>query len=139
MEIEDQRPEIGRYLMKQEIKNFTDLETWKTAHRLVLLVYRITGSFPRGELFGLTSQMNRVAVSVTSNIAEGFGRSSFKEKARYYLMARGSLYEIENQSYIIHDLSYVTEEFFLELLEAIQLTQRLLNALINKTKLLGSS
>jgi four helix bundle protein len=125
--------------MTTNIKNFTDLETWRSAHRLVLLIYKITNTFPNHEVFGLANQMNRAAVSVTSNIAEGFGRSSFKEKGRYYLMARGSLYEIENQSYIIHDLKYITTELFNELFQQTCLTQRLLNALINKTKLLGVS
>lgn len=125
--------------MKQQIKNFTDLDTWKSAHQLVLSIYHITGLFPKNELFGLTSQMNRAAVSITSNIAEGFGRSSYGEKVRYYLIARGSSYEIENQSYIIHDLNYISEQRFLALLEEIQLVQKLLNALINKTKSLGVS
>lgn len=121
------------------IKHFTDLETWKTAHLLVLMIYKVTKSFPSHETFGLSSQMNRACVSVTSNIAEGFGRSSFKEKGRYYSMSRGSLYELENQSYIIYDLKYIDTELFNELLQQIRITQRLLSALINKTKLLGTS
>lgn len=125
--------------MLNTIKNFTDLETWKSAHRLVLLTYSMTKNFPGHEIFGLASQMNRASVSVTSNIAEGFGRSSFKEKGRFYLMARGSLYELENQTYIIHDLNYVTTELFNELIQNIGTTQRLLGGLINKTKLLGVS
>jgi four helix bundle protein len=124
--------------MYQPIKHFTDLETWRVAHRLVLFVYSITRSFPNHEMFGIVRQMNRASVSITSNIAEGFGRMSFKEKYRFYLTARGSLYELESQSYIICDLEYLAPESFQELFQLIQSSKRLLNALIKQTKRLSA-
>ena len=67
--------------MEKKIKNFTDLETWKEGHKLVLLIYEATRLFPKEEKFALIDQMRRAAVSITSNIAEGFSRQSKKEKA----------------------------------------------------------
>lgn len=75
----------------RKIKSFTDLIVWQEGHKFVLLVYRHTKLFPKEELFGLTSQLRRAAVSFTSNIAEGFSRNSYKEKAQFYTMALGHL------------------------------------------------
>jgi len=93
--------------MNQEsgkIKSFMDLDAWKEGHRLVLEIYQITKKFPREELFGLTNQLRRAAVSFTSNIAEGFSRNSYKEKLQFYSMALGSLTEIQNQLLISRDI-----------------------------------
>ncbi len=73
-------------------KHFPEMPVWQKAHEAVLLVYELTGAFPESERFGLTSQMRRAAVSITSNIAEGFGRQTSKDKARFFLYARGSCY-----------------------------------------------
>jgi four helix bundle protein len=92
------------------IKHFTDLDTWKMAHRVVLLMYKITKNFPEDEKFCLVSQMRRAAISVTSNIAEGFGRSSSKEKKHFYSISKGSLMELESQLLVAQDLGYVKSE-----------------------------
>ena len=75
----------------QKIKSFTDLKTWQEGHQIVILVYKITKEFPKEEIFGLVSQMRRAVVSITSNIAEGFGRQTYKEKVQFYYIAQGSL------------------------------------------------
>lgn len=74
-----------------KIKSFTDLKVWQKSHRLVLKVYRIIQKFPKEEQFGLSIQLRRAAVSISSNIAEGFSRDHYKDKARFYGMALGSV------------------------------------------------
>ena len=88
------------------IQRFTDLQAWQAAHQLVLLVYKITRQYPREEQFGLVNQSRRAVVSITSNIAEGFGRSTRKDKVNFYMMARTSLTELRNQMIIARDLKY---------------------------------
>lgn len=120
--------------MTSIIKRFQDLTTWKVAHQLVLSIYKLTSSFSAHERFGLASQMNRAAVSIASNVAEGFGRRTGKEKIVFYTVARGSLHELENQVILAFDLSYVDEVVFQQICSSITDVHRLLNALIHKTK-----
>ena len=119
---------------KDKIQSFTDLEVWREAHALVLLIYRIVKNFPKDETFGLVSQMRRASVSITSNIAEGFSRYSYKEKAQFYSMAHGSLTELQNQMLIARDVKYIDNAKF-NLLSGQSITvHKLLNAFIKKTK-----
>lgn len=120
--------------LSRKIKSFTDLNTWKEAHQLVLLIYKITECFPQTELFGLINQIRRAIVSVTSNIAEGFSRNSFKEKIQFYSMALGSLTEVQNQLLIARDLKYITTEQFSHLADKTIVVNKLLNGLIKKSK-----
>lgn len=104
------------------IQKFTDLHAWQRAHELVLLVYKITRTYPREEQFGLVNQSRRAAVSITSNIAEGFGRSTRKDKINFYMMARTSLAELRNQMLIARDLAYIdfnSHENFFGIAEAV--------------------
>ena len=121
-------------ISKNKIKSFTDLDTWKEGHKLVLLIYKITKEFPKDEIFGLTSQMKRAAVSITSNIAEGFGRQSYKEKVRFYLISRGSLIESQNQLLIAKDVKYINEEIFNKTASQTIVVHKLLNGLIKSSK-----
>lgn len=122
--------------MNQEgkIKSFTDLNAWKKSHELVLEIYKITDSFPKAEQFGLTNQIRRAVVSITSNIAEGFSRNSYKEKSQFYSMALGSLSEVQNQLIIARDLKYTTQKEFLKIAEMTITASKLLNGLIKKSK-----
>lgn len=86
---------------------YRDLIAWQKATRLALEVYRCTMEFPKDEIYGLTSQMRRSAVSVASNIAEGKGRYSRKEFAQFLYRARGSLLELETQLFIAEELKYI--------------------------------
>lgn len=90
------------------INNFTKLIAWQKSHALVLKTYELTKSFPKEEIFGLISQMRRASVSASSNIAEGFGRSTLKDKIHFYSMAKGSVFELQNQFIICKDLNYIS-------------------------------
>jgi four helix bundle protein len=90
-----------------KVSHFRDLRVWQRAIDLVAAVYRISGKFPKGEVFGLTGQMRRAAVSVPSNIAEGHTRASTKEYLNHISIAQGSLAEVETQLEIAARLGYV--------------------------------
>jgi four helix bundle protein len=118
----------------RRIREFTDLVVWQESHQLVLFIYKITGTFPQSEIFGLTNQMRRAAVSVTSNIAEGFGRSSYKEKIHFYYLSLGSLTELKNQLIISKDVSYLDVPNFEKIFAQATSVHRLLQAFITKSK-----
>ncbi len=92
-----------------EVKDFTDLRVWRSAMDLAEAVYRLTWTFPKQEQFGLSNQLQRAAVSVPSNIAEGHGRSQSGEYVRFLNIARGSLAEMKTQLMLAARLGYATE------------------------------
>lgn len=118
----------------QRLRSFTDLRVWQEAHKLVLMIYRITKNFPKDEIFGLTSQMRRAAVSITSNIAEGFSRQFYSEKTQFYSISQGSNTELQNQLLIGRDVGYVHKENFTKAADQSSLVQKILNGLIKKSK-----
>ena len=87
-------------------RSFIDVAVWKKAHVWVLAIYRFTEVFPRHELFGLTSQLRRAAVSIPANFAEGYKKKSSAEKARFFNIAQGSLEECRYYLILAHDLEY---------------------------------
>ena len=87
-------------------KSFQDLTLWQKAHKFVLSVYQLTHEFPREELYGLTQQLRRAAVSIPANIAEGFKKSSKKEKVRFYNISQGSIEECRYYHILANDLDY---------------------------------
>ncbi len=113
-----------------KIQNFTDLEAWKEAQKIVLVIYKITKTFPPDERFGLTNQIRRASISIVSNIAEGFGRNSAKDKAHFYAIAKGSLLETESQLLVAKDLAFINEETFNEINMSIRLAIRLISGLV---------
>ncbi len=110
--------------------DFTDLQVWKEGHALARAIYFCTKEFPKDEVFGLTNQIRRAAVSVTSNVAEAHGRVSHKEKLRFYLVARGSLVEVQNQLFLARDVGYLQNKGFCSLCEQTIRTLKLLNGII---------
>lgn len=92
------------------MKSHKDLNAWKASMSLVSEIYRITGTFPKQELFGLSSQMRRAAVSIPANIAEGAARRSTREFIQFLYVAQGSLSELETQCLISEDLGYLSKE-----------------------------
>ena len=117
-----------------KIQSFTDLTAWQRGHNLVLEIYKITKTFPREELYSLVDQMRRCAISITSNIAEGFSRKSYKEKIQFYSMALGSTTELQNQLLVAKDVGYITKEKFNSLAFQTVEVHKLLNGLIKGAK-----
>lgn len=116
------------------IKSFTDLIAWKSGHSLVLVIYKATKLFPKDETFGLTNQIRRASVSVTSNIAEGFSRQSYKDKIQFYAVALGSLTEVQNQLTIARDVEYLDHQTFDSIFAITVDVSKLLNGLIKHSK-----
>lgn len=114
-----------------EYKTYKELDVWKKARAFVKDIYIITRDFPNEEKYGLMSQMRRCAVSIPSNIAEGYGRQFKKETVQFLHISRGSLYELETQMYIAYDLSFISEEKLNKLLADLEECRRLLSGLIN--------
>lgn len=121
-------------LITSKIRSFTDLNAWKEGHKLVLNIYQITKEFPKEEQFGLINQIRRAVVSITSNLAEGFSRSSYKEKSQFYSMALGSLTEVQNQLLIGKDLGYILKGDFQTIADTTVTVSKLINGLIKKSK-----
>jgi four helix bundle protein len=113
-------------------ENYRDLIAWQKAKALALDVYLCTRKFPKDEVYGLSSQMRRAAVSVPSNIAEGKGRHSRKELVQFLYRARGSLLELETQLSIAHELGYIDGTAFRHLEKVTAEEGRILNGLINR-------
>jgi len=116
--------------MSNSITSFTELNVWISARKLSNDIYSISREFPRQEQFGLTNQMRRCVVSVSSNIAEGCGRNYPKDSIQFFFIARGSIYELESQLYLAYDLGYIKEKRLNELLTYIETSRKLLNGFI---------
>jgi four helix bundle protein len=114
------------------MRDFRDLNVWEKAHRLTLQVYRITKNFPSDERFGLTVQLRRASASVPTNIAEGCGRDSERELARFMSIAAGSASEVEYQILLACDLNYIQDETYRELNQQVNDVKRMLNSFIQK-------
>ena len=120
--------------MFNPIINFTDLDTWKEAHKLVLLVYKLVENFPKKETYILISQILRAAISITSNIAEGFSRRGKKEKLQFYSVALGSLTELQNQIILARDINYISINQYEEVFRQTIIVQKLIHGLIKGIK-----
>ena len=114
-----------------KIERYEDLVAWQKAYALVMRVYKVTQSFPSDERFGLTSQLRRAAVSIPSNIAEGFGRYTLPDYIRFLDIARGSNYEVQTQLRIARDLDYCKDTLIHD--EVAEL-ERVLNGLIRSLR-----
>ena len=116
------------------MKTYKELEVWEKGVELTIKIYKLTKSFPSQEKYALTSQMQKSAVSIPSNIAEGWGRGSTKEYIHFLLIARGSSMELETQIIIALKLDYLDNYQFKSLKENIQSILMMLNKLISKLK-----
>jgi four helix bundle protein len=120
------------------VRNFRELKVWEKAHRLTLEVYRMTGSFPREEAYGLTSQMRRCAASIPANIAEGCGRGTDVDFARFLQIAAGSASELEYHLILTRDLGLASDGQYDDLAEGVTEVKRMLVAFIAYAKRNGT-
>ncbi|HCB01111.1 MAG TPA: diversity-generating retroelement protein bAvd family protein [Anaerolineae bacterium] len=109
------------------MRDFRKILVWEKSHKLTLQLYKITSSFPKDELYGLTSQIRRAAGSIPANIAEGCGRNTQTELARFIHIAGGSASELEYHLILAHDLGYIQSSIYPELSESINEIKRMLN------------
>jgi len=120
--------------MEKRVENYKDLEVWKKAIALATEVYKITSRFPREEQYGLISQIQRSAIAVPANIAEGWGRGQTKEYILFLRIARGSLMELETHLIVSGRLGYLGNDSLGKFQEGIGEIGRMLNALISSLK-----
>lgn len=121
-------------MKSRKIRTFTDLKAWQEAHKLVIIIYKTTKNYPKEEFFGLVSQMRRASVSISSNIAEGFSRGSYKEKIKFYRIAQGSLTELQNQLLISKDIKYINKDKFDIIADQTIVVIKLINGLIKSSR-----
>ena len=119
---------------KEGFKSYRELLVWQKSMQLVTHIYQATESFPKGELFGLTSQIRRAAISIPSNMAEGFGRQLAGDFGRFLIMARGSLYELQTQIEIALNLRYLSEDSVTQLSASTSEIERMLNRFITTVR-----
>jgi len=118
--------------MEDRTKNFQDLIVWQKAHQFVLSVYKMTKDFPKDEMYGLTSQFRRAAVSIAANIAEGFRKNGKLDKLRFFNIAQGSLEECRYYLLLTRDLEYADASSLFRLIEEVS---KILNSYSGKIKL----
>ena len=116
------------------MRDFTKLKVWEKAHGFTLDVYKITKSFPKEELYGVTSQMRRAAASIPMNLAEGSGREGVNDRARFFEIAFSSACEVEYQLILSRDLGYITIKTYTAIVEKVTEIKRMLASLIRTLK-----
>ena len=116
------------------VKSFEDLTIWQESRKFTNKIYVLTKKFPKEELYGLTSQIRRAVVSITSNIAEGFDRRSDKELSNFLSIARASTAEVQNDLYIALDLKYISQIEFNQLYQEAKKIAQQINGLMTYLK-----
>jgi four helix bundle protein len=114
--------------------SFEKLIAWQKGRELAILIYKVTKKFPKDEVFGLTSQMRRCSISIASNLAEGSGRNSFKDKARFTEIAYSSSLELLNQVILCNDFEYINENEYNQIREKITEVNMLIDGLYKSQK-----
>ena len=116
------------------MRDFKNLRVWEKSHKLTLNIYKVTENFPKIEIYGLTSQIRRASVSIGANIAEGCGKQSEAEFARYLYIALGSASELEYHLILASDLQYITKESHIRLENNLIEIKKMLVSFIKKLK-----
>ena len=118
--------------MRKPAKTFQDLIVWQKSYKFVLNIYKLTNEFPKSEIYGLSSQFRRAAVSISANIAEGFKRKGRADKARFMNIAQGSLEESRCYIFLVKDLGYGdSSQLLLQIEEISKLLEAYYNSLLN--------
>ncbi len=122
-------------MQEVKIRSFTDLHVWQKSYKLGLDIYKISRTFSKEELYGVTSQLRRAVISVSCNIAEGFARPGQKEKQQFLFIALGSLVETQNLLLLCKDLGYLSKQEFTDLAkETIEISKMLNSSIISLRK-----
>ena len=116
------------------MRDFRQIKVWEKSHCLTLEIYKTTASFPREELYGITTQLRRASASIPANIAEGFGRGGNVELARFLQIGMGSAYEVEYHALLAKDLGFISEDSYDLLSARIIEVKRMLAALLVKVR-----
>ena len=116
------------------MKDFRTLKVWEKAHALTLAIYKAMEKFPKQEMYALTSQIQRAAVSIPTNIAEGCGKDSDAELKRYFVIAMGSASELEYLLLLAHDIGYLQTDIYQSMTKDLVEIRKMLNAFIQKLK-----
>lgn len=116
------------------MRDFKTLKVWERSHQLTLPVYQASGGFPREEIYGLTSQMRRASASIAANIAEGCGRGSEADFARFLQMAAGSASELEYHAILVRDLKFLDGPIYENINQEVTQIKRMLTAFIKTLK-----
>ena len=117
-----------------ESKSFDDLQVWQKGKALTLKIHEISSHIPKDDVFGISSQVKRCALSVPANIAEGFGRFHYLDKAKFYLNARGSLYELKSHLLIARELGFLKDDTANDSFDLIEQLSLQINNLIKATR-----
>ena len=123
-----------KYATPEKIKTYRDLIVWSKSIDFVTMVYELTRKYPKDELYGLTLQIRRCAISIPSNIAEGYGQRSTQDYIRFLQIAMGSLYEIQTQIQISLNLKFISQIDYNSIYEKSRQIEILLRSLIGKIK-----
>ena len=118
----------------EKSRSYRDLDVWRLSIELVKDIYQVTGKFPQVEIYGLTNQLRRAAISIPSNIAEGQGRNSFKEFRQFLAIALGSLAELETQLIIAKEIGYLTSAETDRLSISLDIIRKMIKALSHSLK-----
>ena len=116
------------------MRDFRQIKVWEKAHSLALETYKATATFPKEELYGITTQLRRASASIPANIAEGFGRGGNVELARFLQIGMGSAYEVEYHALLAKDLGFISEDSYDLLAARIIEVKRMLAALLVKVR-----
>lgn len=116
------------------MRDFKKLKVWSRSHDLTLRIYELTSQFPSREIYGLTSQIRRASASIPTNIAEGCRRDSSRDFARFLQIALGSASETEYLTLLAHDLKYLEDDQYVELVDTIVSLKKMLSVLLRTIK-----